>query len=220
MAEQLELTALPREEAGKGACRELRRQGLIPGIYYDGSGQNVPVKVDGVALEKVYGEVGHSYVFTLKVEGGLEKPTLIRELKRHPFKNQFVHVDFFGVDLTKKALVDVPVEVLGEAPGVNEGGVLTLFHDYLTVECLPLKTPHSIQIDVSELNINDSVNIEDVKLPADVEIHYDENFAVLGVQPPQMEPTEEELEAEEAEEAGEEAAEGEESAEGEEESGE
>jgi large subunit ribosomal protein L25 len=129
-----------------------------------------------------------------------------------------MHVDFLGIDLKKKLQVQVPIEVVGEAPGVEEGGVLAVYRDFVEVECLPTVIPERITIDVSELGINDTVHVQDVPMPEGVvAVNFDENFAILGVNMPTEEPEEvepeEEVEGEEAEEAAEGEEEGSEEAE-------
>jgi large subunit ribosomal protein L25 len=124
-------------------------------------------------------------------------------------------VDFLGVDLKQTMDMDVPVEVTGTAKGQEQGGIVSMYVDTLSVTCLPTAIPDSIAIDVTDLDINDNIYVEDIRLPEGVTMKdYDENFAVVGVSPP-AESYEEELEAAEAEE-GEEAEEGGPSAESEE----
>ena len=200
MAAELKLAVERRVKVGKGPVRTLRNEGYVPGIYYDAKGENIPVKVKEVPLSKAYQKVGTSHVLTLDIEGE-EKPAFIWQVEPHPFKNQTVHVDFYGADMTKPVRVFVDVEVQGKAKGTVEGGVLTVFRDKIEVHCLPADVPHGIAIDVSELDINDSVTVSQLSLPMGVEAVYqaEEDFAVVGVVPPVSEVEEEEIEGEEIE---------------------
>jgi large subunit ribosomal protein L25 len=194
MANMLELSVSARKETGKPHLSGLRAEGFVPGIFYNAKGENIAVKVKELPLEKLYRKIGNAHVFQLKIEsdGAVEeKPSFIWELKHHPVKKRIMHVDFYGVDLSKKIKVEIPVKVEGKAPGVVEGGVLELFREMVEIECLPLSIPESISADVSGLGINQNVMISELKAPEGVSIVFDENFAVVGVLPPVSEAAEE-----------------------------
>jgi large subunit ribosomal protein L25 len=226
MAKQLKLDVQKRPETGKGVNRRLRAEGMVPAVFYDGKGENISLQVKQMPLLKAYGKVGSTQVFQLNIEGDggtEERPTIIWRLQHHPFKNQLLHVDFYGVDLKKKLQLEIPVDVQGEPKGVREdNGILTQFRDVISVLCLPMEAPESISVDVSDLAIGDTIHIEDIELPDNVEAVYDENYTIVTVQPPSLTLEEEEEAAAEAEEAALEAEEGEEGeeAEGEEAEGE
>jgi large subunit ribosomal protein L25 len=225
MAQQYSLNVLKRTEAGKGATRKLRRQGYVPGIYYAKNGENFPLAAYYGEMERIYERAHKSNVIYLKIKDGQKdtnKPVLIWDIQFHPVKNLIQHVDFKGVDLTEEVVVDVPLHISGTAKGEDEGGVVSLYRDALRVSCLPTAIPDQISVDVSELDINDNISIDDIRLPEGVELkESEEGFAVVGVSPP-AKTEEEELEAaEEGEEAeGEEASPSEEPASGQEQSGE
>ncbi|EPR42476.1 50S ribosomal protein L25 [Desulfovibrio sp. X2] len=190
MSQQVELTAAARSETGKGSCRTMRSQGLVPGVFYNGEGENILVQIPELALSKAYEKVGLSHVLTLKIEKDgvvTDKPSLVRELKRHPVKRQILHVDFLGIDLSKKIRVEIPVRITGKCKGVVLGGQLTVFRDILTIECLPLNVPDFISIDVTEMEIGQNLQVADVKAPEGVDVVYDENFSVVGVLAPEAE---------------------------------
>ncbi|EPR31498.1 50S ribosomal protein L25 [Alkalidesulfovibrio alkalitolerans DSM 16529] len=190
MSEQVNLIASARSIKGKTASKAIRGQELVPGIYYNGRGENIMLQVPALALTKAYEKVGLSHVLTLKIEQDgvtAEKPSLIRELKRHPYKRQIMHVDFLGIDLDKKIRVEIPVRITGKCKGVVLGGQLTVFREHLTIECLPLNVPNSIVIDVTEMEIGQNLQVADVKTPEGVGLVYDENFSVVGVLAPEAE---------------------------------
>lgn len=191
MSTENQLSVEKRVRVGKGPVRQVRAEGFVPGIYYDAKGENIPVKVREVPLAKLYEKVGKAHVFNLKIESEgqtTEKPVFIWQISRHPYKKQITHVDFYGVDLNKPIRVMVPVHVTGKAPGLVFGGVLQTFRDKIELECLPLEIPNAVTVDVSNLNINDTVHISNVALPQGVKAIYGEdNFAVVGVVPPEAE---------------------------------
>jgi large subunit ribosomal protein L25 len=184
MSEQLSLTVTTRSVKGKGACRRLRGESLIPGIFYDSKGTNIPVQVAELPLDKLRQRTGSSHVFDLVIEsesGTETRPSLIWSLQRHPFKPRVTHVDFYGVDLDKLIRVFVPIVVTGKAKGVVLGGKLEIFRDTLEVECLPLAIPDNVVIDVTALDVNENVSVAAVVLSEGVKAVYDANFAVVGV---------------------------------------
>lgn len=184
MKEQLSLAVKPRDSKGKGACRRLRAENLVPGIFYDSKGTNIPVMVSELPLTKLREKTGSSHVFDLVIEGeeGTQtRPSLMWNVQRHPTKPRITHVDFYGVDLEKVIRVSVPVVVTGKAKGVVLGGKLEVFRDMIEVECLPLSIPDKVTIDVTALGTNENVVVSDLVLPEGVKAVYDDNYAVVGV---------------------------------------
>lgn len=184
MAELMTLQVRPRAEKGKGSCRRIRTQNLVPGIYYNQQGQNIPVQVEMLPLTKLYGKLGSSRVFHLQMdqEGKSESlPSLIWKVQYDPIKSLPIHVDFYGVDLERDIKVDVRVVVEGKAKGLVLGGVLEIFRDTMEVVCKPLDVPGKVVIDVTDLDIGVNLHVADVKLPAGVRAVFEDNYAVVGV---------------------------------------
>lgn len=207
MPQQMRLTVEKRTGKGKGYNRRLRTRDMFPGIFYNAEGDNTMIKVEAVPFQKVYDKVHSTRVLELEITDGKTSetnPVLIWDIVYHPVKNKVLHVDFLGVDLKKEVSVDVPVHVTGKAIGQEKDGVVSIFRDILTVTCLPNDIPDSITLDITDLDMNESISIEDVQLPKGVTVDYDENFAVVGVTPPHAELLEaaEEEEEEELEEEG------------------
>lgn len=190
MKEQLSLTVQGRAERGKGPNSRLRAQKMVPGVYYDDKGVNIPVVVADLPFRKVFQKVGSSRVFDLIIDrdGKTEThPSLIWVVDAHPYKNQIDHVDFYGVDPTKQIHVNVEVELKGKPKGVVVGGKLELYREDLEVVCLPANIPDKIVIDVAGLEINQAIQIKDVALPEGVKAVFDSNFAVVAVISPTAE---------------------------------
>lgn len=226
----LKLTAETRETTGKGNSRSLRRQGFIPAVLYGRGfeGVNLSLKESEVTNLIATGQATTG-VLSLEVVDGKkseEKNVLIKEIQRHPYRDSIYHLDLLEVAMDEVISVRVPVEVVGESIGITMGGILEFKRRELEVVCLPTNIPDSIIIDISDLDIGDTVHVQSVQPPEGVSIPHDTNFTILtvvGAAPEEEEEVEEELEeeleeaaADEEREPTEEPAEGEESKEGEE----
>lgn len=190
MSDQSLLGVDARAEKGTGNSRRLRAKSMVPGIYYNAQGDNIPFSVERNPLQKLYSKVGLSQVFQLEIRGQdqpHQQPAIIRDVQHHPVKGTISHVDFYGVDLTKKINVYISVEVTGKPRGIISGGILEIFREELEVVGLPLAIPEKIVVDVTHLDMNHNIHIQDLTLPPDVEFVYDDNFAVVGVVAPAAE---------------------------------
>ena len=127
-------------------------------------------------------KVGSNQVFQLKVEGHDVYPSLLWKVQRDPVKGFLEHVDFYGVDMSHKMRIVVPIELIGEPAGVKSGdGLLEVFRDSIEIECLPSDIPEKITIDVSKLSVGDNVHVQDLTVPEGVEVIFEEHFSVVGV---------------------------------------
>lgn len=195
MKEQFSLTVQSRSERGSGPNRRLRAQKLVPGVFYDDKGMNIPVVVPDMTFRKLHKKVGSSHVFDLVIEQDgqtITRPSLIWVVQQHPYKNQVDHVDFYGIDPTKEIHIHVAVKVTGKAKGIALGGTLEVFRDSIEVVCLPADIPDKVVVDVTELNINQHITVREIALPEGVRAVYDTNYAVVGVVTPVSEEEEEE----------------------------
>ncbi len=199
MAKTAEITAARRDGTGKGAARTYRREGRVPGILYGHGEESVPLTVDANELQRL--------VHTISVEntivdlgfgdGGGTIKVLIREIQQHPFRDDFLHIDFFHVAMDEKISVDVPIVIVGVPTGVkNKGGVMDHQLREIEVYCLPGDIPEKVEIDVSELDIGDAIHVRDLSIP-NVEIELDPERTVIAVLAPTVVEVEEEEEPEE-----------------------
>ena len=212
--EQLDLKAQVRKSAGKGSARSLRREGRIPAVLYGPKTDSIMLSIDTKDFEQIVknANIG-SVLLNLQIQNGKDssRPAMIKELQKHPLSGAFLHIDFYEIDMQRKITVSVPVVTRGVSAGVEEGGHLQIVRREIELFCLPTAIPESIEVDITDLTIGDSIHISEITLPSDVELPEDVDFTVVTVLAPKVE--EEPVEEEELEE-GEEAAE-EEGAEGE-----
>ncbi|MDH3734001.1 MAG: 50S ribosomal protein L25/general stress protein Ctc [Gemmatimonadota bacterium] len=211
--ENATLHAEPRNETGRSAARLLRRSGGLPAVVYGDYSEPVALTVDTHEFERLMARIhAATTVISLEVEGTDSQQVLIREIQRHPFRSDFLHVDFLKIRAGQKIKIQVPVHLQGLAAGVELGGIMQQIRHELEVECVPTEIPSEITVDVSAMDIGDSIHIGDIDA-GDIVILDDADLTICTcVQPTVIvEPEEEELE--EGEEG--ELAEGEEGAEAE-----
>jgi len=172
--EEVKIKALVREERGTSKSRALRREGLIPAVVY-GKGENLLLKIDRKGLKYLrQHHFSENVIFSLEVDregesGGI--PVLLKDYQLGPLTEKIIHLDFIKVSMEEKVSVEVPVEIKGEAKGVKEGGgVLEHLLWQVKVECLPKDIPESIIVDVSDLEIGDSLHVEDLNAADGVKV--------------------------------------------------
>jgi large subunit ribosomal protein L25 len=165
------LDAEPRDTAGKGSARKLRSQGQIPAVIY-GHGRNPqPLTLNARDLDKLLEHIAaESTVIEVKVGDDTAK-TLIREIQRHPFKRQILHVDFQALVAGEKVVVSIPIVLTGVAEGVRlGGGVLDHTLRELEIKVDPANIPNHVELDVTNLMVGDSLHVSDIKVPDGVEV--------------------------------------------------
>jgi large subunit ribosomal protein L25 len=207
MAEQIKLSATSRTEKGKGVAKRLRSEGKLPAVVYGHKTDPIALTIDSKQLLKliVEGKSEHK-LFGLSIEGNgkpIEKIVMIKELQIHPLKRNFLHVDFFEVAMDEEITLSLVIKLVGEAPGVEMGGMLQQVRREIEIKCLPSQIPDTVEIDVSALNIGDSVHLNDIQLPEGIKVLDDADLTIATVLAPvvekEVEP--EEVEGELAEEA-------------------
>jgi large subunit ribosomal protein L25 len=181
------LNATARTDVGKGAARKLRASLRIPGVVYGHHREATPLAIDARELEKLLGSIATGTTVVELNLGGRMSKTLIREIQRHPFKRQVLHIDFQELVAGEKITVNVPIHLVGTAAGVKDGGTVEEVMREVSVEVDPANIPSHFEIDISALGINDSVHVSDIKVPAGVEILEDLEATVAVVAPPRVE---------------------------------
>jgi large subunit ribosomal protein L25 len=181
------LNATPRSDVGKGAARKLRSSLRIPGVVYGHHREATPLAIDARELEKLLGSIAPGTTVVELNLGGRMSKTLIREIQRHPFKRQVLHIDFQELVAGEKITVNVPILLVGTAAGVQDGGTVEEVMREVSIEVDPANIPNHFEIDISALGINDSVHVSDIKVPEGVEILEDLEATVAVVAPPRVE---------------------------------
>ncbi|MGD9104839.1 MAG: 50S ribosomal protein L25, partial [Desulfobacterales bacterium] len=174
--EQINLEAQVRKTTGNGPARTLRRAGRIPAILYGPKTDPVMLSIDSKEFEKILrtSTIG-SVLLKLQIKNGQtgSRSAMVKELQTHPVTGQFLHIDFYEVDLTRKINAMIPVTVTGKSQGVEDGGILQIVRREIEVFCLPTAIPESIEVDISELEIGGSIHVNEITLPSDVELPED-----------------------------------------------
>jgi large subunit ribosomal protein L25 len=178
-AEETTLTVAPREIEGSRATRRLRRSGLVPGIVYGGDADPLPFQVDARELRNALAHGGAVIQLTL---GGAQTPVVLKDHHRHPVTGNMLHVDLLRVDLKQRIAATVVVELINaeDAPGIKSGGVLEQVTREINIEALPNEIPDVIELDVSNVEVGDTVYLSALKPPAGVELLDDLEETVLA----------------------------------------
>ena len=163
-----ELAVQVRKEQKKGPARRLRQQGFVPAIFYGRSAKNILLAVKNNELLKLHKDKkDHSFIKLIIDDGGkkkIEKLSLIKELQVQPLTGKFYHADFYEVDMEHKLTFEVSLRFTGKAVGVENGGELQHIKREVKVSCLPANLPDHIDVDVSALNIGDSIKVKELTL--------------------------------------------------------
>jgi large subunit ribosomal protein L25 len=179
------LSATPRDTKGKGNARKLRQTGEVPAVIYGHSREAQSLSVNSREAEKLLAQIaGSSSVVELSLAGKTIR-TLIREVQRHPFKRQVLHIDFQELVAGEKVTLNIPIRFHGTAAGVREGGGILeeLLHE-LEVFADPATVPDHFDVDVGPLTIGHSIHVRDIALPPGAEVMNDEDATVCLVSAP------------------------------------
>jgi len=181
-----ELKATLRKDAGKGIARRLRKSGLVPAVVYGHKKDTLLLAVNSSELTKILKGKEENVFINLRVENGkiVEKFTLIKELQLNPVSGKFLHVDFCEIDKQQAITLDIPVHFTGEAVGVETGGDLHHVKREIKVLCLFAMLPDFIEVDVSHLNIGDSIKVRDLKLHEGITVLDHEDTILASVTAP------------------------------------
>ena len=184
------LSATLRSESGKGAARALRRAGSVPAVIYGHKREPMSLAIPTRELERLLERVAaETTVVELSIDGKVSR-TLIREIQKHPFKKQLVHIDFQELVAGERITVNIPLVIVGTSVGVRSfAGVLDQTMRELEVSVDPGSIPNHIDIDVSALNVGDSIHVRDLQLPDGVMVLADLDASVVVVAAPKVNAT-------------------------------
>jgi len=182
--EVTDLAAQIRKEQKKGPARRLRKNGFVPAVFYGRSAENMLLAVKNDTLVKIHrNKKDHAFIKLIIDDGEkkIEKLSLIKELQIQPLTGRFYHADFYEIDMKHKLTVDVSLNLVGKPVGVDNGGELQHIKREVKVSCLPADLPDHIDVDVTSLDIGDSIKVKDMKVPEGVTIIDPPDAAVASV---------------------------------------
>ena len=187
--ETLEIQVETREVGSKRQARRIRRDGKIPGVLYGPKTAPVPLELNKKEFSNRVAGLEGSHLVRLKSGSTAlaDKVALVKEMQYHPITGEVVHTDLYEVDLTARIQVRVPLHFVGKAAGVVRGGILQPIVREIEVECLPLDIPEFFNVEVSALDIGDSIHIEELSIPEGVTVVSESNLALVAVVPPTVE---------------------------------
>jgi large subunit ribosomal protein L25 len=181
------LKAAPRGDFGSRTSRRLRREGLVPGVVYSGGSEARPFQVAERDVRNVLGE--GAALFDLEIEGGKSVPVVVKEQQLHPVRGSLQHIDLQEVRLDEAIQAEVTIELEGAdtAPGVKGGGVLEHVTREVNIEALPNDIPERLELDVSGMDVNDTLFLSEVVAPSGVTILDDVDETVVAtLSPPRL----------------------------------
>jgi large subunit ribosomal protein L25 len=183
-----QLSATTRDTVGKGAARQLRSAGQIPAVIYGHAREPQSLAIPSREFEKLLERVSaESTVIELNLASGVAR-TLIRDIQRHPFKKQILHIDFQELVAGEKVSVNVPIVLTGTPDGVRvSGGILSQVMSELSIRCDPVNIPRRVEADVTHVVIGHSLHVSDLKVPDGVEVLDDANATIAVVSAPKVE---------------------------------
>ena len=189
MSKQVTLPAQKRTTSGTAAARRTRRNGEIPGVVYGASQDEYPIQVDA----KQFGELlrsssSENFLVDLQIEGAKEasKLALVQAIQHHPLNGQILHIDFNAVSEDTEIHANVPLELVGEAPGVKAGGVLEQQHHELEIHCLPANLPERLTADIGELEMGAVLHVGDLNFPEGVSATLENDVIVVLISEPRV----------------------------------
>ena len=190
MAKQVKLKAEPRTNVGRSAVRKLRARGLIPAVIYGGNNEPQALQVAAREINAMMSHAsGENVLVELEIEGeGSGRTALVQEVQHSPVGGEIRHVDFHAISMDQMIQAEVPLEPTGTAVGVKTfGGLLEQSLRALAVECLPADLPDRVTVDVSQLNIGDSIHVRDIQLPSGVTAKVQPDLTAFSVVAPVVE---------------------------------
>lgn len=182
------VVAQVREGVGTGSARRLRKTGWVPAVINDVEGKARSIQIDQRAFELLlHHHAGENLLLDLRVGDESPRKTLLKEVQHDPISGAVTHADFKEILMTKKLRIAIPVELVGDAPGVEAGGILEHLIREIDVECLPVDIVESINVDVSKLNIGDILTVNDLQIDPKLTILTSKTVAVASVSQPRLE---------------------------------
>jgi len=180
--EKVVVEAKERKTINKRSRNILRNEGRVPGVLYGSRLEPIPIDVTRAVIHPLV-FTAKTHLLSLKLDGHEEYDCIIKDVQFDPVSDEVVHFDLIGLTLDEKIQLEVPIQILGSAVGVKEGGLLQESMHKLNVECLPKNIPQSLEIDVTELNIGDTIHVADLNFEHITIINPEDTIVVSVVLP-------------------------------------
>lgn len=188
---QMPLNARKRDRFGKQALKTLRREGKIPAVVYGHGQETLPLELDYREFESFMRKShGESVLIALAIEDNAPKTAILQEVQKKPIQDTLLHADFREISMTERLTAEVHVVLVGRPVGAKEGGILEQTIRELTIECLPTEMPEHLEVDVTALDIGDSIYVRDLSFP-NIDIITEGDVVVATVGAPRVEQEEE-----------------------------
>lgn len=180
---EIVIEAAPRQAGSSNEARRMRRDRKLPAVVYGGDRESNPITLNPREIISILkSESGQNTVFQLKLDGGVSETVMIFDVQIDPISHSLVHADLVRIAMDVELEVEIRIELIGEPIGVRlHGGVLDHSLRELTVTCLPGDIPEQIEVDVSELDLHDSIRVADLPIPANVKVETDPDRSVASV---------------------------------------
>lgn len=187
--EQVLIKADKRNSTGKGVARKLRAAGRIPAILYGANVEPVSITISARDWVNVTRHMKRNVIFDMEIQEGDavdKRPVMVKEVQRDGLGTNIMHIDFFQVSMEQTVEVEVSIHLKGKAKGEVLGGIVDIHLRSIRVECLPNQIPEEILVDITELEIGDSIHVSDISLPGVKLVEHGE-IAILSIIPPTVE---------------------------------
>ena len=180
------LQATERTDKRRGTLTRIRKEGNVPAIVYGAKKENTSIYLSEVELLKTIKDVGRNGVISLDVNGNTQN-VIVTDYQVDPLKNGFIHVDFLAVDMSKEVTANVNVNLVGDAAGVKDGGVMQQSLFEVSIAAKPADIPPSIDIDVTNLQVADTITVADIKELGNFTVNHEEDEVIASILPPRQE---------------------------------
>ena len=198
--QQAKLEVQQRNAFGKQSARDLRKEGGVPAVLYGRAQDTVAIQLDARTFRQFLRTYGENVIINMEVSAGNTETVIIKEIQRHPVdKQRLIHADFIRISLDEPVTSAVPVVLVGNPIGVQEGGVLEFPLRQVSLHCLPMQIPNEITIDVGHLDIGDAVHVSELTLDEEIDILDEPERIIATVSQPRIQLEDEVTEAEEGE---------------------
>ncbi len=198
--QQAKLEVQQRNAFGKQSARDLRKEGGVPAVLYGRAQDTVAIQLDARTFRQFLRTYGENVIINMEVSAGNTETVIIKEIQRHPVdKQRLIHADFIRISLDEPVTSAVPVVLVGNPIGVQEGGVLEFPLRQVSLHCLPMQIPNEITIDVGHLDIGDAVHVSELTLDEEIDILDEPERIIATVSQPRIQLEDEITEAEEGE---------------------